>query len=146
MPVLVIIIVLSLIAAGINSLVHEEIEQAVMVKGELTARSSNIVVYRGLVREFADGHPNYVGTVNLASLNAPNWFQPLPELGNYVVAGVVYVFHIQPPPGLAGELAMRVQSTAIGTNIGGVLYSPGAGDTGISVPPQVPQNATVILQ
>lgn len=146
MPVLILVFAALMIATSIGYTMRGDIDSKVVISGEIAARSKSMLVYRGFVSAFLDGHPGFIGVVANNGMSLPSWYIPPAEIGNYVAGGVIYVYHTQPPPGLVGELAKVVESITVGTNVGGVLYSPGGGNTGVLLPPQVPLNATVIIQ
>ena len=121
-------------------------QQQAMHDAEVSAMSGSMLVYRNYVAVFSDANPAFVGSAPDALLNLPDWYKRPVALNNYIVAGKSYVFYSQLLPGLAGELASKTQSTAVGTNLGGFLNSPNTGNTGIALPPVIPVSAVVILQ
>lgn len=117
-----------------------------LAQSEVEAAAENMMVYRNAVASFASSNPAVVGSVSDASMGLPAWYIKSPSLGNYVIAGRSFVYFNARMPGLVDALAQRTESMNVGTNAGGVLYSPTAGNTGIALPGQIPVSAVVINQ
>jgi hypothetical protein len=119
------------------------------MEGDSTAAAvaGNMMIFRNLLGTYLATAPTATGKIPDSSLNIPSWFRHDPNVSNYVIGGRGYVFYSgSDAPGLASELYARIPVLYVGTNVNGVLVSPAVGDTGITLPPQVPLNAVVIRQ
>ncbi|WP_051050726.1 type IV pilus biogenesis protein PilM [Metapseudomonas furukawaii] len=115
--------------------------------GELAAVAGNMLVYRNSVSAYASANPAVTGAISDATLGLPNWYRRHQSIGNFISGGRSYVFYMANDlPGLEGLLYERTQSLATGINSGGVLLSPSRGNTGITLPAQVPDRAVVLVQ
>ncbi|RBB97363.1 pilus assembly protein PilM [Pseudomonas sp. MWU12-2115] len=121
-------------------------QNLMLAQSEVEAAAGNMMVYRNAVASFASSNPTMVGSVPDASLGLPTWYIKSPSLGNYVLAGRSFVYFAGRMPGLVDALVQRTESMNVGTNAGGVLYSPKAGNTGITLPAQIPVSSVVINQ
>ncbi len=145
MPVIGFLLTLIIIYATLFSSDQTATNQMLM-QAEVDAVAGGMMVYRNAVAAYAEANPAFVGVVADAALGLPSWYVKSPYLGHYLIAGRSYVYFSDRLPGLAGALAHRTESTNVGTNYGGVFTSPTAGNTGITLPAQVPPSAVVIIQ
>lgn len=121
-------------------------QNRILQEAEVDAVAGNLMVYRNIVTAYAEANPTAIGTIEDITLGLPTWYQRQPGMSNFLAGGKSYVFYTGSLPGLISNLAGRIESMSVGTNSGGVLTSPKAGNTGIPLPAQVPQSAVVIVQ
>lgn len=145
MPVIGYLLILLIVFACLLNTDQARQEQ-MLRQAEINAVAGNLMVYRNVVSAFSEANPAFVGTATDAVLGLPTWYRRQPGMGNYLSNGKSYVFYTLPLPGLVGSLADRSHSISVGTNSGGVLVTPVAGNTGIPVPAQIPATAVVIIQ
>lgn len=144
MPVLALIVAFFIVVSGIGySWRVATVEQ--MKNSELVARSKSMLLYRGLVADYLVNHSMFTGALSDSDLVIPSWYMSQ-GIQAYIESGVTYVYIVQPPSGLVGELASVVEAIGVGTNDNGFLYSPTYGNTGIAIPAVVPLGAAVIIQ
>ena len=109
--------------------------------------ADSMAVYRDAVVTWAREHPEFEGPVDREGPAAASWWR-LPPGMKAVVSGRLVVVYVEAP--LAAGLAAAVQRNAggsllVGEASGGTLRSPAGGDTGIKLPPEVPDGAAVWL-
>jgi hypothetical protein len=112
----------------------------------LDSLSRNFLIYRSAVTEFSKSNPGFDGIPDDSALNFPTWFVKPTGVASYISAGASYTYLndiIQ--PGLPSRLVELTQSMAIGVNNTGILVSPYAGPTGITVPGAVPYGSIVAV-
>lgn len=145
MPMLGLLLTLFIVVAALSGTESLDSHQ-VSVAAEYEAIAGNMLVYRGFVSQYAVNNPTVSGAISDSALGLPSWFIRSQYLSNYVAAGKSYVFYSAFVPGLASSIADTTASMNVGTNSGGMLNSPGKGQTGIVLPSQVPQSSVVIIQ
>ena len=120
--------------------------QGISEAATLDSLCRNFLVYRSAVTEFSKSNPGFGGMPDDSALNLPTWFIKPAGVASYISAGTAYTYLndiIQ--PGLPSRLVELTQSMAIGVNNTGILVSPYAGPTGITVPGAVPNGAIVAV-
>lgn len=137
-------------ALSLTALIFSAIQKSseeIITSGELEAVSGNMLVYRNAVARYALNNPSATGAITDTALDLPDWYRKNSLLGNYVSSGQSYVFYSGGDiPGLAGALHAKTESVSVGINTSGILNTPARGNTGFSLPSQVPNHAVVILQ
>jgi PilM len=129
-----IVITILLIAVGIVSLQEEQSLQ-LSDYATVDSVSRNFLVYRSAAAQYAAANPSYTGTPADAALSLPSWFSG--QSYTYFTGAV--------PAGLPAALVERTQSMSVGVKRSGLLYSPVAGVTNVTIPPLVPEGAVVAL-
>ena len=115
-------------------------------QAEVSAVVGNMMVYRNYVSAYAQANPTFEGNVPDAVLGMPSWYKKQPNMGGYLAGGKSYIFNTVVLPGLVAALVKKSKSISVGTNTGGFLLSPMAGNTNIPLPIQIPLSAVVIIQ
>lgn len=146
MPALWLLFAITLFSGMISHLNQSSTER-ILSDSSPSIIAGNLLIYKNAVSSYASSNPTFTGQIPTAALNLPTWFRPSIHLGNLLQAGRVYVFYAGPDaPGLASELYKRTQSLSVGKNANGAFVSTASGITGLSVPQQIPMNATVLIQ
>jgi len=121
-------------------------EQSASEQATLDAISRSMLVYRSAAAEYAHANPGFAGAPPEAALNLPAWYSKQSGITAYVASGVSYTYITGPiPAGLPAALTARTESTTVGVNRAGQLYSPKGGDMAIPVPAPVPEGAVVAV-
>jgi hypothetical protein len=109
----------------------------------------NLGVYRDAVLTYALQHPGFAGTVPDSALPLPPWYTPAALWRNQITAGVVAVYGTHP---MTAELASSLVALGKGSYFVGIadaksgrLVSPLFGDTGLALPPGIPDGVPVWL-
>ncbi|MBX4139595.1 type IV pilus biogenesis protein PilM [Pseudomonas sp. S5F11] len=145
MPLVWILIVVSLAVSFIYN--SEQVRQErISNYSDISATSLNMLVYRNAVATYAQANPEFNGNVPDSQIVLPSWYIKSPYLANYVTTGKSYTYFFGSIPGLAGELARLTGSVNVGTNQNGILLSPNMANIGITLPPQIPNSAVVLIQ
>ncbi|WP_122423045.1 type IV pilus biogenesis protein PilM [Pseudomonas viridiflava] len=145
MPMLGFLLALFFVIAALSG--TENLDQSrVSAKSESDAIAGNMLVYRNFVSLYAQNNPAANGSIADLSLGLPVWFNRSPYLNNYVALGKSYVYYTVVVPGLVWAVSDVTGSINVGTNEGGVLNTPGKGQTAILLPAQIPQSSVVIVQ
>ncbi|MCK2120653.1 type IV pilus biogenesis protein PilM [Pseudomonas sp. PNPG3] len=140
-----IVITILLIAVGIVSLQEEQSLQ-LSDYATVDSVSRSFLVYRAAAAQYAAANPSYTGMPADAVLSLPSWFSKPTGLAVYVTAGQSYTYFTGTiPAGLPAALVERTQSMSVGVKRSGLLYSPVAGVTNVTIPPLVPEGAVVAL-
>ncbi|MCI1021424.1 type IV pilus biogenesis protein PilM [Pseudomonas putida] len=138
-----VVITILLIAIGIASMLEEQSLQ-LSDYATIDSVSRSFLVYRSAAAQYAVAHPSYTGTPADTALSLPSWFAKPSGVSAYLVAGQSYTYFTGTvPSGLPAALAERVQSISVGVKRSGVLYSPIAGATTITIPSPIPEGAIV---
>lgn len=140
-----IVLTILLIAVGLATTLEE---QALRLSDSATVDSvsRNFLVYRSAAAQYAVTHPSYTGTPADTALSLPSWFFKPSGVTAHLEAGKSYTYFIgSVPSGLPAALAERTQSISVGVKRSGVLYSPIAGATLITIPSVIPEGAIVAL-
>lgn len=145
MPIINFLLVLLFVVSVLVRFDHVH-QQSAQDAEEAMAQVGSLLVYRNQVTAYAQANPSFTGAVDDSLLGLPSWYQKTPGAGNYLQAGISYVYLPSPLPGVVGLLARRTESSTVGTNQTGQLSSPRVGSTGIALPAQVPQGAVVMVQ
>ncbi|MBH3372259.1 type IV pilus biogenesis protein PilM [Pseudomonas sp. CAH-1] len=140
-----IVITVLLIAVGIATTLEEQSLQ-LSDYATVDSVSRSFLVYRSAAAQYAAAHPSYIGTPADTVLSLPSWFSKPSGVAAYLVAGQSYTYFTgSVPSGLPAALVDRTQSISVGVKRGGVLYSPIAGATAITIPSAIPEGAIVAL-
>ena len=108
-------------------------------------------IYREAVDAYASNNPGFSGRVPNGDLAIPTGMVIPSSFSNTVDGGTAYAW-VPPGKGISPEeiLGSLTQvsdgSVLVGTNRGGDLVSPVLGDTGISLPPSIPDGSTVSVE
>jgi hypothetical protein len=107
----------------------------------------NMGIYRAAVLDYAAANPGHTGAVPEEALHYPSWYRRHPGWASVVNGRAVVVYATQPlPADVVSELvALSRNSRLAGVADAkrGVLVSPLYGDTGLALPPGVPDGAPV---
>lgn len=140
-----VVLTILIIATGIFMGTQNQ-AQRISEAATLDSLCRNFLVYRSAVTAFSKSNPGFGGMPDDSALNLPTWFIKPAGVASYISAGTAYTYLndiIQ--PGLPSRLVELTQSMAIGVNNTGILVSPYAGPTGITVPGAVPNGAIVAV-
>jgi len=114
---------------------------------QAAALAANMAVYRTAVVARARSTPSFSGTVPDDALSFPAWYVRNPLWTNIVSGGMVTVYAAQQPPVyMTGELVQAARNSIFAGEARAAthtLYSPSVGDTGITLPPAVPDRVPV---
>lgn len=113
---------------------------------DVSTISISMLIYRNALANYIYLNPTANGIIPDGQLILPYWYVKPQGLSNLVLGGKSYTFYSTPMPGLAGELAKRTESFNVGTNQNGVLLAPNLINSGIALPPQVPNGSVVLVQ
>lgn len=145
MPLVWVLIVVTLVISFFSN--SEKLyQERISDYSDVSATSLNMLVYRNAVATYAQANPAFNGNVPDSQIVLPSWYIKSPYLANYVSTGKSYTYFFGSIPGLAGELARLTGSVNVGTNQNGVLLSPNMASIGITLPPQIPNSAVVLIQ
>lgn len=108
--------------------------------------SRSILIYRSAAAAYARANPGFSGVPADSVLVLPSWYAKSAGVTSYILGGIAYTYYSgAAPAGLPAALVERTQSTTVGVKRSGTLYSPTAGNTGISIPAAVPEGAVVAV-
>lgn len=139
------VLTILIIGTGI-SLDNQHEAQRVSDYASLDSLSRNFLIYRSATAAFAQSNPGFSGVPGDSLLNLPAWFNKPLGVGSYILTGRSYTyFNGVAPSGMPSSLVDLTQSTTVGVNRAGILVSPKAGATGISIPSAVPEGAIVAV-
>lgn len=136
------------ILLAVMGMVSLQEEQSLQLSDYATVDSvsRSFLIYRSAAAQYAVVHPSYTGTPTDAALALPSWFSKPSGLAAYVMAGQSYTYFTGTvAAGLPAALVERTQSMSVGVNRSGLLYSPIAGVTNVTIPSLVPEGAVVAL-
>lgn len=140
-----VVLMILIIATGISIETQHDAQRA-SDYATLDSLSRNFLVYRSAAAGFAQSNPTYSGMPDDSALNLPTWFVKPVGVASYISAGTAYTyFYGIAPSGMPSALIELTQSMAVGVNRSGILISPSAGPTGLSVPAAVPDGAIVAV-
>jgi hypothetical protein len=114
------------------------------------ALAESMATYRAAVVEMARAQPAFEGSVSDGALSLPAWWRGRPEL-KATVQGRMVAVYVETVTDQAGVLEEMLRLAAgsilvgIANRASGTLHSPAMGDTGITVPSDVPDGAPVWL-
>lgn len=108
--------------------------------------TSSITIYSSYVQAYAQNNPTFNGQANALALKLPTWFNPAPQLSHYISNGTSYVYYTNPTSGMASSLSHKTSGLTAGTVQAGTVYSPAAGNTGITVPATIPNGSLVFIR
>jgi hypothetical protein len=109
-----------------------------------------MATYRAAVLEMARAQPGFEGPVRDDALSLPAWWRSRPEL-KATVEGRLVAVYLGDGADRTGVLQEMLRLAAGSILVGladrasGTLHSPSLGDTGITLPPEVPDGAPVWL-
>lgn len=140
-----IVLTIMIVAGGIMSQVqHQDEVNADAATVDMLSRS--MLIYRSAAAEYARNNPGFAGIPADSALNLPNWYAKPTGVTSYLSGGSAYTYYTgDSPAGLPAALVDRTQATTVGVKRSGMLYSPAAGNTGISIPATVPDGAVVAI-
>ncbi|MCF5508353.1 MULTISPECIES: type IV pilus biogenesis protein PilM [Pseudomonas] len=139
------VLMILIIATGL-SIENQHQAQRVSDDATLDSLSRNFLVYRSAATGFAQSNPGFSGTLNGSALSLPAWFVKPVGVESYIAGGTTYTyFNGVAPSGMPSALVDLTQSAVVGVKRSGMLISPVAGATGISIPPAVPEGAIVAV-
>lgn len=140
-----VILMILIIATGVSVETQNQ-EQRAFDYATLDSLSRNFLVYRSAATGFARSNPTFSGIPNDSALSLPAWFVKPLGVESYIAAGTTYTyFNGVAPSGMSSALVDLTQSAVVGVKRSGMLISPVAGATGISIPPAVPEGAIVAV-
>ena len=140
---------------GLQQLYNEIMLPSDVVKITATSQANNMVVYKNAVDAYVATKPaGYTetaagNTVADASLTLPSWFIRNQLWTNKVIAGKVTVYATVKPD--LGDISGQLARITKGSRFAGVvststntILSPIYGDTGIALPPGLPDGVPVM--
>ncbi|MGL3709432.1 type IV pilus biogenesis protein PilM [Leptospirillum ferriphilum] len=152
------ILILGLIALTVSGIAYEDahfsvssLEEGNRLNLEAENQAHLFELYREAVNAYAAGNPEFSGTVPEGELALPAGMIVPPGFSNSVSGGVAYAW-ISPgkgvsPDGILGALSgISDGSVLVGMKQGGVLVSPILGNTGISLPSEIPEGSAVSME
>lgn len=140
-----VVLTILIIATGIFMGTQNQ-AQRVSEATTLDSLSRNFLVYRSAVTEFSKSNPGFGGMPDDSALNLPTWFIKPAGVASFISAGMAYTYlNDIAQSGMPSRLAELTQSMAVGVNHAGMLVSPWAGPTGITVPSTVPEGVIVAV-
>lgn len=121
-------------------------QQQAFLSAQASSVTTNMMVYKSAVTDYATANPTYTGTIADASLTLPAWFTKMTGVTNYISAGTAYVYYTAATPGLADQL-LQATNNSITTGIkrSGQLVNPFLYTTSISLPAAIPNGAVVLF-
>jgi len=129
--------------------VSTEVREPPVSTSEAADLAWNLAVYRNAVLAYASQNPAFTGTAPDSALPFPPWYKPAAPWGNKVLPGMVAVYGSR---SMTVELATEMVTLAKGSYFVGIadaktgrLLSPLLGDTGLTLPPGIPDGVPVWL-
>lgn len=140
-----IILTILIIAGGfLSQAQHQDEVSADAATVDTLSRS--MLVYRSAAAEYARNNPAFAGVPADSALSLPNWYSKPAGVTSYLSGGSAYTYYTgATPAGLPAALVDRTQATTVGVKRSGTLFSPTAGNTGITIPAAVPDGAVVAV-
>lgn len=144
MPLIALLVCITIFIGGITFTVQRnDIDNHNL--GELNSIATSMIIYHNHASEFAKANPTYSGHPTDSDLNLPNWYHKLDGISSYIRSGSSYVYYARDAR-VAGVLAEKTESMAVGFKRDGVLHSTKHGPTNITIPSQVPDDSVVYVQ